>query len=108
MTEREAIANIERARKWLGRESDFSDEALDMAISALEKQKRDRWIPVTERPPELDEEVLVTDQYGDVWQATYIDWCGDERFVTAEESMTLEGVIAWRPLPEPYKAEGES
>ena len=42
MTEREAIANIECARKWLGRESDFSDEALDMAISALEKQEADK------------------------------------------------------------------
>lgn len=39
MTEREAIANIEYARKWLGRESDFSDEALDMAIAALEQQE---------------------------------------------------------------------
>ena len=35
----EAIANIEYARKWLGSESDFSDEALDMAISALEFRK---------------------------------------------------------------------
>ena len=33
----EAIANIEYARKWLGSESDFSDEALDMAIFALKK-----------------------------------------------------------------------
>ena len=40
MTEREAIANIEYARSWLGSESDFSDEALDMAISALEKQEK--------------------------------------------------------------------
>ena len=40
MTKREAIANIEYARKWLGSESDFSDEALDMAISALEKQEK--------------------------------------------------------------------
>ena len=40
MTEREAIANIEYARKWLGSESDFSEEALDMAISALEKQEK--------------------------------------------------------------------
>jgi hypothetical protein len=40
MTEREAIANIECARKWLGRESDFSDEALDLAISALEFKER--------------------------------------------------------------------
>ena len=40
MENREAIANIEYARKWLGRESDFSDEALDMAIEALEFRER--------------------------------------------------------------------
>ena len=40
MTEREAIANIEYARKWLGSESDFSDEALDMAVEALEFKGR--------------------------------------------------------------------
>ena len=40
MTEREAIANIEYARKWLGSESDFSEEALDMAIFALKKQEQ--------------------------------------------------------------------
>ena len=38
----EAIANIEYARKWLGSESDFSDEALDMAIAALKKQEVDK------------------------------------------------------------------
>ena len=36
----EAIANIEYARKWLGSESDFSDEALDMAVAALEFKER--------------------------------------------------------------------
>lgn len=40
MENREAIANIEYARKWLGSESDFSDEALDMAISAMEFKDR--------------------------------------------------------------------
>jgi hypothetical protein len=108
MTEREAIANIEYARKWLGSESDFSDEALDMAIFALKKLEEDRWIPVTERLPELDTDVLITDQYGDVWQAAYVDWCGIERFVSAEESITLEDVIAWKPLPEAYKTEEEA
>ena len=38
----EAVANIEYARKWLGSESDFSDEALDMSIFALEKQEPQR------------------------------------------------------------------
>lgn len=44
----EAIANIEYARKWLGTESDFSDEALDMAIEALEKQEQDIWHSVAD------------------------------------------------------------
>ena len=102
MTEREAI-------EVLRFNADFCDaeleDAINLAISALEKQEQDRWTPVTERPPELDTDVLITDQYGDVWQATYIDWCGIERFVSAEESITLEDVIAWKPLPEAYKAE---
>ncbi len=33
----EAIENIEYARRWMGCESDFFDEALDMAIFALKK-----------------------------------------------------------------------
>jgi len=33
----EAIENIEYARRWIGCESDFSEEALDMAIDALKK-----------------------------------------------------------------------
>lgn len=106
MENREAIKYI----NWM-RDKFITDkplEACDLAISALEKQEQDRWIPVTERLPELDTDVLITDQYGDVWQATYIDWCGDERFVTAEESITIEVVVAWRPLPEAYKAEEES
>ena len=40
MKSSEAIANIEYARKWLGSESDFSDEALDMAVAALEFRER--------------------------------------------------------------------
>ena len=36
----EAIENIEYARRWMGCESDFSEEALDMAIFALKKLER--------------------------------------------------------------------
>ena len=35
MKNMEAVENIEYARSRLGTESDFSDEALDMAVSAL-------------------------------------------------------------------------
>lgn len=42
MNPSEAIENIEYARSWMGCESDFSEEALDMAIFALEKQEPQR------------------------------------------------------------------
>lgn len=45
----EAIENIEYARRWLGSESDFSEEALNMAIEALEKQ-----VPMKPLPQEMD------------------------------------------------------
>jgi hypothetical protein len=105
MTEREAIANIEYARRWMGCESDFSEEALDMAIFALEKLEKDRWIPVTERLPEEPDEVLVTDGDGEIRHAVYCHVCKKDVFITYEESMTIHQVIAWRPLPEPYKEE---
>jgi hypothetical protein len=80
-------------------------EAFDLAISALEKQEADRWIPVTERLPEEDKGLLVTDGYGEIRHAVYIDWLEKVEFRTIEESITLYDVKAWRPLPEPYTEE---
>ena len=85
-------------------------EAMLLAISALEKQEQDRWIPVTERLPELNEEVLVTNGDGIVYHAEYqsnfIDEFWDElAFVAVVNSATIYGVKAWRPLPEPYTEE---
>ncbi len=113
----EAIENIEYARRWLGSESDFSEEALDMAIFALKKLEQDRWIPVTERLPDKSKDYLVTnyiEKWGDkitetceafyvysdpIYKTSY--WCGSENH-------KLGKVLAWRPLPEPYKAEDET
>ena len=71
-----------------------------LGVFAMEQ---DRWIPVTERLPELESEVLVTDEYGEIRHADYSDWLGKAEFRTVEESMTLEDVKAWRPLPAPYQ-----
>ena len=95
----EAIENIEYARRWMGSESDFSEEALDMAIAALEKQERDRWIPVTERLPQKEGCYLVTVKNDHERRYSKTAWyCGDGWFARQD-------IIAWRLTPEPYTEE---
>ena len=63
-------------------------------------QPEPKWIPVTERLPEYGTQVLAIHKDGDYEVNHVIDEEDGEWF--------LNGVIAWMPLPEPYKGEGES
>ena len=90
-----------------------------MAISALEKQEQDGWIPATERlPKEKDAGILKklgTNKRSDYVLAT-VEVKGERMTVTA---CTYDGkwdwnmkyafpdykIIAWRPLPEAYTEE---
>jgi hypothetical protein len=66
-----------------------------------------RWIPCTERLPEEGGDYLVTTKWkGSYSGDTYIE---TNMAVYREklEEWDCKGVIAWMPLPEPYKAESE-
>ena len=75
-------------------------------IEALPSAQPQHWIPVTERLPEDDVQVLCTDSEGFVYIAWHCDydilektkcWC-DVHYCSLPE----DDIIAWMPLPEPY------
>lgn len=76
-------------------------KALDVAISALESQ---RWIPVTERLPEMFEDVLVCLKGGKV-NRTWYDDSGHFRSATSKKVAYYKNVTHWMPLPQPPKEE---
>ena len=90
-------------------------------IEALPSVQPERWIPVSERLPEKSGRYLVTrglNAAGNLWNRVYIInysdlmglksgriwWVGN---VGKSDFEGINDVIAWRPLPEPYKGEQE-
>lgn len=57
-----------------------------------------KWIPVTERMPEADGDYIVTTNRG---KTTIRMFCGGEW-------MTAGKILAWMPLPEAYRADGDT
>lgn len=86
------------------------------------EQPEPHWIPVSERLPEKNGRYLVTrglNACGNLWNRTYIVnysdlmglkknkvwWDGN---VGKSDFETYDDVLAWMPLPEPLKMEGEN
>ena len=84
-------------------------EALRMAIEALQEPQVGDWIPVTEKLPENGCGVLVTVN-GKHSNITFVNALEIAEYRNTE-GWIIEGyldwldpnVIAWQPLPEPYK-----
>ena len=60
-----------------------------------------KWIPVSERLPKTGEIVLVTETSWTI-RGIDVDWWNGEQWVRNGKY-----VIAWQPLPEPYKESDE-
>ena len=131
MTREEAMKSLKKLKSF---HNGSYGAVIDMAIKALEQQpsedwkfyykhgyaqaKRDlshKWIPVSERLPENRKEVVVYLSSGEITIGKYnehklpfndypIGWGYPDKYGYID--FTKENVIAWMPLPEPYK-EGE-
>lgn len=110
MTTDDALKKLENTRKFLKlAENNKELEALDMAIEAL---KREQWFPYPEiKPNDIPENYLVTIKEGNNYHVAKRRWKDDkwlrwlhkgEAFIPKNFEGTA-GVIAWKPLPEPYK-----
>ena len=72
--------------------------------------KKEEWIPCSEKMPKQKEYIdnvceyyLIQDEYGDMCVARYTK----KGWHPIESLFFLDDVVAWIPLPEPYKEESE-
>ena len=96
--------DLPRAKHW-----DGHTEA-DAETRLMSLNPEPHWIPVTENCDcDLmdNEEVLVFQKdgtiNGQIRHAMFYDFNGKKKFVTWEEGITIYNVLAYMPLPEPYK-----
>lgn len=68
------------------------------------------WIPCSERLPDKLGDYLVTDIRGNVYCST-LDYVLKEKYFGYDDDgyfVKDDTVVAWMPLPKPYKKEGEA
>lgn len=73
----------------------------------LDLLEQTEWIPVSERLPEEETDVLVCNANGDIDIASGSYSTEINEFIWYISGWRFGEVIAWMPLPEPYKLEKE-
>ena len=101
----DAIKAIEELRKephWLHDGDDYRVCGLSEAEDAIERlPSADRWIPCSERLPQIGQKVLASTKktvFTQVFKGYYSDptrW--------AWENNSVKRIEAWQPLPKPWK-----
>ena len=86
------------------------EEFIKALPSVTPTRKKEEWISCDEKLPKPNELVdnvrkyyLIQDEYGDMCVASYTK----KGWHPIESLFFLDDVVAWIPLPEPYKAETE-
>ena len=103
MTREEAIKRLKEARSTI-QPYRYVDEAIDYAVTTLEQEAK--WIPISEYgyPNPVDEYkyFLTVDNKGEITIQEFLLSIEKEPqpYFTG-----MRNIIAWMPLPEPYKAD---
>ena len=121
--ETEVMRDIDAIRPVDPQKSDYAhgiDVGLAMAKLAIKKQQTaQQWIPCSERLPERNGRYLVTrglNACGSLWNRVYIINYSDLMGIKSERIWwngnvgksyfeRIDDVMAWMPLPEPWKGE---
>ena len=82
---------------------DYARDCNETALHALNELKNDGWIPCSEKLPEENEIVLTTINCGDEGRDIMFASCCENVWQDAYANNL--GVLAWRPMPEPWKGE---
>lgn len=97
MNNQQAIDRLVKHLEW-----GWSEETVDAIGMGIHALKETQWIPCSERLPEDNTDVIVCFYSGTVTEMRY--W-GNGIFQGIYEH-TTKVIVAWMPLPEPYR-EGE-
>lgn len=80
-------------------------EAVNLAIDNLKTTRpKGEWIPISERLPDRHYEVIVTDAETN---ETYVSQYLGNGYWECDNGTFRNRIIAWQPLPEPYKEAGQ-
>ena len=81
------------------------EHCLDRVVGIIRKHVNDGWIPVEERLPEEAGTYIINALTGERNIVTFAKWQNRYKRFDMTGARTYWKIIAWRPLPEPYRPE---
>lgn len=97
----------EMAKQWNVQELRAILQIVNEMPTIESERKKGRWIPCEERLPEDERRVLCTVQSGEHYCVVPCIFIQHTRRWLPEVHGNHDNVLAWMPLPEPYKGEEE-